>query len=44
MVFIFSWSELDQQAFQSDELANTDEKQLIIQVYNKCKQQWFYNK
>ena len=29
MVFIFSWPELNQQVFQSDDLANTDKKQLI---------------
>ena len=29
MVFIFSWPELNHQAFQPDDLANTDEKQLI---------------
>ena len=29
MVSIFSWPELNQYAFQSDDLANTDEKQLI---------------
>ena len=39
MVFIFSWPELNQWAFQSDDLVNTDEKQPIIQVDNKCKQQ-----
>ena len=29
MVLIFSWPELNELAFQSDDLANTDQKQLI---------------
>ena len=37
MAFIFGWPKLIQQAFQSDDLANTGKKQLIIQKDTKCK-------